>query len=153
MGELVFDEGLVTIVDDPVDACSVERALSEPLLARGFVRETFPQAILDRETAFPTGLDAGGINVAMPHCDVEHIVRGALSVGVLRRPVPWHRMDDPASTCDVSVVVMLALNEAHAHLEMLQKVVALIQDQDLMRRIVGSSNPEEAFGLMSTRLA
>lgn len=153
MGELVFDEGLTTIIDDPVDDRHVEGVLSELLLERGFVRESFPQAILDREAVYPTGLDAGGINVAMPHCDVEHVVRGALSVGVLRRPVPWHRMDDPASTCDVSVVIMLALNEAHAHLEMLQKVVALIQDQDLMGRVVGSSTPEEAFGLVGARLA
>ena len=89
----------------------------------------------------------------MPHCDVEHVVSGAICVGVLKSPVAWGRMDAPEETCEVSLVVMLALNEAHAHLEMLQKVVGLIQDQDLMGRIVASSTPAEAYELIGARLA
>lgn len=153
MAELLFDKDLTVVLDDPVDCEHVEDVLAHVLLDRGLVRDSYPQAIAEREKSFPTGLDAGGVNVAMPHCDIEHVKTGALAVGVLKRSVAWHRMDDPEATCDVSLVVMLALNEAHAHLEMLQKVVALIQDQELMGRIVSSSSPDEAYELVSEKLA
>lgn len=42
---------------------------------------------------------------------------------------------------------MLALNEVHAHLEMLQKVVAFLQNQDLVAEIVSSDNAAEAYSL------
>ena len=61
-------------------------------------------------------------------------------------------MDEPEQTCPVSLVVMLALNEAHAHLEMLQKVIALIQDQELTKRIVSAATPAEAYELMAPHL-
>ena len=48
---------------------------------------------------------------------------------------------------------MLALNEAHAHLEMLQKVVGLIQDQQLMGQVVASSTKDEVFELVGAKLA
>lgn len=47
---------------------------------------------------------------------------------------------------------MLALNEAHAHLEMLQKVVALLQNQDLVAEIVSSDNAAEAYSLVKDQL-
>lgn len=47
---------------------------------------------------------------------------------------------------------MLVLNEAHAHLEMLQKVVALLQNQDLVAEIVSSDNAAEAYSLVKDQL-
>lgn len=55
-------------------------------------------------------------------------------------------------TCNAELVIMLALNEAHAHLEMLQKVVALLQNQDLVAEIVSSDNAAEAYSLVKDQL-
>ena len=40
---------------------------------------------------------------------------------------------------------MLALTLPHGHIEMLQKVVALIQNQDVVKSIVHSSNQKEIY--------
>ena len=61
-------------------------------------------------------------------------------------------MDEPDETCKVSVVVMLALTEAHAHLEMLQKVIAFVQDQELVAKVIASDTPEQAFELVEPHL-
>ena len=47
---------------------------------------------------------------------------------------------------------MLALDEAHAHLEMLQKVIGLIQDQGLMGRVLEAQTPAEVFALVGDKL-
>lgn len=153
MANLHFDESLVLLLENPpANSADVENTVANELLAQGYVKDTYPQAILERERQFPTALDVHGLNVAIPHCDPENVNKGAICVAVLKRPVNWHRMDAPDDTCPVSLVVMLALNEAHAHLEMLQKVIALIQDQELTTRIVASRTPHDVYELMTPHL-
>lgn len=154
MANLQFDESLVLILDEELpDSAVVETRVAGELLRQGYVKDSFPKAILDREKNFPTALDVQGLNVAIPHCDPENVNKGAICAAVLKKPVDWYRMDDPESTCPVSLVIMLALNEAHAHLEMLQKVIALIQDQELTKQIVAATTPVEAYALIAPHLA
>lgn len=61
-------------------------------------------------------------------------------------------MDDPESTCEVSLVCMLALTEPHAHLEMLQKVIGLVQNQELVAKVVASDSIDEVFELVHDQL-
>ncbi|WP_368285697.1 PTS sugar transporter subunit IIA [Enorma massiliensis] len=153
MSALHFDESLVRIFDeDALDTYAVEEELAGALYAGGWVKETYATALHEREEAFPTALDAQGINVAIPHCETEHVNQGAIAVGVLKHPVAWRRMDDSSQTCDVSLVVMLALVEAHAHLEMLQKVIAIVQDQEFVGMVIAQDEPQEVYRLLSDRL-
>lgn len=153
MSALYFDESLVRIFNEnALDTYSVEEELAGALCAGGWVKETYANALHEREEAFPTALDARGINVAIPHCETEHVNQGAVAVGVLKHPVSWRRMDDSSQTCDVSLVVMLALVEAHAHLEMLQKVIAIVQDQEFVGTVIAQDEPQEVYRLLSDRL-
>lgn len=154
MPALQFDATLIKILDaEGLDTASVESALATTLFDHGFVKDSYAGALAVREKVFPTALEVpGGLSVAVPHCDVEHVNKGALCVGILKHPVTWKRMDDAAQTCPVSLVVMLALDEAHAHLEMLQKVIGLIQDQELVKRVIACNTADEAYGLLKGQL-
>lgn len=154
MAALHFDENLVVMIDEEgLDTYAVEDRLAGVLLSGDWVKESYPSAIHTREENFPTGLNAGGLNIALPHCDMEHVNRGALCVGVLKHPVSWRCMDDPSKTCDVCLVVMLALDEAHAHLEMLQKVIGLLQDQEAVGRIIACETAADAYALLQDKLS
>lgn len=152
MAEISFDESLVVVIDEPGSCTDVEKQLAGVLFESGYVRESYAQAIVDREASYPTGLEFGEHSIAMPHCDIQHVNSPAICMAVLKKPVAWHRMDDPESTCNAELVIMLALNEAHAHLEMLQKVVALLQNQDLVAEIVSSGSAAEAYSLAKDQL-
>ena len=153
MADLHFDSTLVSIFDqDGLDTYAVEDALARKLHEQGWVHESYAAALHEREQDFPTALDVGGLNVAIPHCDTEHVVKGALCVGILKHPVEWRRMDDAGKTCAVSLVVMPALDEAHAHLQMLQKVIGLVQDQELVAKIISCDSAEAAYELMEGKL-
>ncbi len=154
MAQLHFDEHLIKVFDgEGLDTYAIEEALAGILHEGGYVKESYASALHEREKVFPTALDVGGINVAIPHCDTEHVNRGALCVGVLKHPVTWRRMDDGSKTCEVSLVVMLALDEAHAHLEMLQKVIGLIQDQELVAAIIACDDQKKIYDLCKDKLA
>lgn len=151
MADLQFNERLVVALDEPGDYQSVERTLADTLLAQGYVKDTYAHALAEREKLFPTALEVGEVNVAIPHCDTEHVNEPAVCVGLLKKPVAWRRMDDPDATCDVSLVFMLALNEPHDHLAMIQKIVGIIQDQELSKKVAANS-AAEAYELIAPRL-
>jgi len=68
--------------------------------------------------------------VAIPHADICHVNEAAICVAVLKTPAPFRAMDEPDNDVPVSLVIMLALTEAHGHIEMLQRIVKLIQNQE-----------------------
>ncbi|MGI6229868.1 MAG: PTS sugar transporter subunit IIA [Tractidigestivibacter sp.] len=150
MADLTFNSSLVIRIEDEGLTCEdVERRIASVLTEQGYAKDSYAQAIVDREKNFPTALDMGGYNVAIPHCDVENVNKAAFCMAVLAHPVAWHKMDEPDETCPVSVVVMLALTEAHAHLEMLQKVIAFVQDQELVGKVVASKSADEIYALVA----
>jgi len=62
-------------------------------------------------------------------------------------------VDDATQICDVFLVIMLAITDPKEHIAMLRKVIALIQDQELVGRIVQSRDAEEVYTLMADNLA
>ncbi len=62
-------------------------------------------------------------------------------------------MDDATQICDVFLVIMLAITDPKEHIAMLRKVIALIQDQELVGRIVQSRDAEEVYTLVADKLA
>lgn len=153
MAEIAFTPELVMLLDGVTTYQEAEKRLADRLVELGYAKESYPAAIAEREENYPTGLDVEGINAAMPHCDIANVSSPAICVGVLKEPVAWRKMDDPDATCPVSLVTMLALTEAHAHIDMLTKVVSLIQDQDLMKRIVSAADEAEVYGLVKNSLS
>ena len=84
----------------------VERRIAGILTEQGYAKDTYAQAIVDREANFPTALDMSGLNVAIPHCDVANVNKAAFCMAVLKHPVDWYKMDEPDETCKVSVCLL-----------------------------------------------
>lgn len=147
-----FDESLVAFIDGAETPADVESKLAQVLLDHGYVKDSFAPALLSREEEYPTALELGTHNVAIPHTEAEHTIEGSICVGVLRNAVNWRRMDDSDESCDVELVVMLALSDPHGHLEMLQKVIAFVQDQELVEKVLAAKTAEEVVSLAGPHL-
>jgi PTS system galactitol-specific IIA component len=121
--------------------------LNNILFSNGCVKESHLGEVLKREEKFPTGLRLeGGVNVAIPHCDAEHVNKLSLAIGVLENPVDFKQMGSPPDTDEsvpVKVIFMLACNEKELLLPYLQKFVKLFRNAELMRNIVESIEPEQ----------
>ena len=65
MADLSFDSSLVVRIDEEGLSCEdVERRLAGVLEEQGYVKDTYAQAIVDREANFPTALDMGGASTS-----------------------------------------------------------------------------------------
>lgn len=152
MDDILFDESMILELKDVQDNTQALTVLTDYLLAKGYVKDGYREAILEREASFPTGLSTGEINIAIPHADTSYVNQAALCVGVSKTPVKFSAMDEPDHQIDVSVIIVLALKEAHGHLEMLQKVVELIKDQDNLKHIVAAESKGPVYNIISSHL-
>ena len=113
--------------------------MASALQEEGYVKETFSDAIIQREISFPTGLPMGGINVAIPHTDPEHVNKAGFCLGILDKPVTFNVMATEGEKVDVSVVFMLAIKRKEDQLENLQKLIAICQDQEMLKALLSKN--------------
>lgn len=123
-------------------------ALSEMLLKANYVKDSFYDGLVKRESKFPTGLTLGKYNVAIPHTDAIHVIKPAIAVATLKYPVTFNNMDGDGQV-DVNVVFAMVLNEPHSQIMMLQQLMLLIQNEDVLKSLNEAKNSEEVYDIVS----
>ena len=110
--------------------------LSDKLIEKGIVKESYKEAILNREKVFPTGLQFEKYGIAIPHTDVEYVNKEQIAVMTLENPVSFYQMGTNDVEVSVKVIFMLALKEAHSQLSILQQLIEILQDKEIMERLM-----------------
>lgn len=127
--------------------------LGNHLLKLGRVRDDFVEATLRREASMPTGLPLGGdFNAALPHVDLEYVKAPALALATLKQPVEFRNMVDPEEIVPVQLVIMLALDQPHAQIEMLQQVATLFQSPEIVSRLMEASSPVGVLDILKSSI-
>lgn len=129
---------------DATTAPAVITALGRRLREAGYVRDSFVQAALDREAQMPTGLPLDGqFNAAIPHTDIEHVIKPALALATLAQPVDFQNMIDPEEAVPVQLVILMAMEEAKSQVAMLQEIAAVLQNADTIEKLVTAKDLAE----------
>lgn len=140
----LLDPNTVALNYPAKDAEDVIRRLSGLLAAHHYVQETFADAALRREADLPTGLKlAGDIHAAIPHTDVEHVIKPGVALATLPQPVIFHHMIDPEEEVPVRLVFLLALEQPKSQVAMLQEIATILQSPSLVTQIVDAANIDE----------
>lgn len=118
-------------------ASDVISHLGNLLLKAGYVRPSFIEATLTREKELPTGLPLNGaVNAAIPHTDVDHVLKSGLALATLTRPVVFKNMALPDEPVEVKLVLLLALDQPKTQVEMLKEVASLLQQSELVAQLM-----------------
>lgn len=134
---------------EAADAAEVITRLGGVLNDLGYVGDDFVEATLAREASMPTGLPLGGhFNAALPHVDLEYVKRPAVALATLTKPVTFHNMVVKEEDVPVSLVIMLALSEAKAQIEMLQQVATILQQPETVSRLMAAASVEEVLSIV-----
>lgn len=134
------------------DKFELLKELSNNLYKLGYVKNSYEQAVIEREKVFATGLPTIMGGVAIPHTDIEHVNMPAISIARLKEPVKFVMMGDDSSTVDVDLVFMLAMKEEHAQLELLQSLMGILQDEEALRFIKTESSKEAIKDFVNKKL-
>lgn len=130
----------------------VFRTVGGLLIEEGYCRESYIQALIDREKEYPTGLDINGVGVAIPHTDVSHVIRSTTAIAILKKPVVFEVMGgDEGENVDVSVVVAMAIRDAAAHLDQVKELLKILQDDNVLRKMMSAKSEEEVIHIIKRK--
>ncbi len=133
----LLDPNCVLLKCNYTQAEEVISAVGMRLFKEGYVRDTFVQAAIDREKQLPTGLPlAGGIIAAIPHTEIEHVIKPALGMVTLKTPVTFQNMVSPEEMVPVQLVFLLALEKPKAQIEMLQEIASVLQNSVIVEELL-----------------
>lgn len=126
------------------------RELSAILESKGYVKDTYHESIINREKNHPTGLMVEDlINIAIPHTDVEHVLKPTMVVikhgkGAFK----FFRMDDPDDEISVDVVFLLVVKESNGYVNFLAALTNLFQDAEFIDLLVSNTPDKICAGLV-----
>lgn len=124
--------------------------MSKKLVSKKMVKDSFPDAIIERENVYATGLMHEGIGFAIPHTDVIHVKKQTISIGILKNPITFNEMGSNKKV-EVSLVFMLAIKEPHQQVKFLQAMMQAFQNKESLLMIKNCENTEDViqkFGVM-----
>lgn len=148
-GRLPIKEENILILDESKDAKDVITRLSGLLEQTGDVKPSFCEAVLEREKSMPTGLELDGeIHAAIPHADVEHVLKPSMALAVLGQPVTFKCMVEPDKDLNVRLVFLLAMNEPKKQVEMLQHVATILQKPELIHKLSYAKSTKEVMSII-----
>jgi len=132
------------------DSKAVITHLGKLLFDAGYVRETFVDAALDRESRLPTGLPlSGDVNAAIPHTEVEHVLKPGLAMATLSAPVTFQNMVSPEEAVPCQLVFVMALDQPKAQIEMLQEIAGILQNPAVIQSLMSANDFEEVRATFS----
>ncbi|KRK09460.1 galactitol PTS, EIIA [Lacticaseibacillus zeae DSM 20178 = KCTC 3804] len=86
--------------------------------------------------------------MAIPHTDADTIKSEFVAVITNQEGIPFKRMDDPNQDVSAKIIFVLALNQPHAQLEMLQALMGVIQDTSVLNQIQNATSVDEIKELL-----
>lgn len=113
----------------------------EALYKAGIVSENFGDLCAKRERDFPTGLPTE-IPTAIPHVKDEGITENAICLLKLNHPVTFKRLDDDIEEVKTDMIFNLAIRDADEHLAVLQKMMAFLNNPEVLTKCKKLSNEE-----------
>ncbi|WP_085524369.1 PTS sugar transporter subunit IIA [Tuberibacillus sp. Marseille-P3662] len=152
MSGLYFDESVILLDIECTTKEDVLTKMGRNLVDKDLVKDSFIHAIISREEEFPTGLPTAGVSIAIPHTDVEHVNRKAISMGVLKNTVDFGVMGDDSGTAPVKLVFMLAMDEPHSQLSLLQELMQVFHNEDTLKYLVSEKDKTNIKHLLEQKL-
>ncbi|WP_170006654.1 PTS sugar transporter subunit IIA [Bacillus fonticola] len=152
MSGLYFNESVILLDIECTAKEEVLTEMSRNLVDKDLVKESFINAIIKREGEFPTGLPTAGVSVAIPHTDSEHVNKKTISIGVLKEAVDFGVMGDDSETTPVKIVFMLAMDETHSQLTLLQRLMGVFQNENILNYLVSENDKTTIKQLLEQKL-
>ncbi len=132
LANFTIDEKLILVKENAASPEEIIRKLGGLLFENGFVKDTYTQAVLDREKVYPTGLQARMAGVAIPHTDTDHVLKPAIAIATLAEPVTFQMMATPDENVQVEIVIMLAVHDAKLVIPVLRKVIFILENDEAL---------------------
>lgn len=147
-----LDEKLILLNVQDASKEEVIKSLFYHMRNQNYVKETFIEAILERERLYPTGLPLAQFGVAIPHTDPEHVLSPTIGVAVLQSPVEFRMMGNSEAIVNAEIVMVLAIKDPSKQIVMLERLMMVFQNTVIMKFIKNAETEREIVDLLNKEL-
>lgn len=148
-----LDKGYLVAKVDTTDKFETLKAMGTVMVEKGFVKESYIEAVKEREKVFPTGLPMEALGVAIPHTDSIHVNKKAVMCGILETPVEFVVMGDDEARVQVEVIFMLAIVKPDDQIAMLAQLVETCQNVSVLHTIKEAEDLDAITEIMDGLMA
>ncbi|BCU81329.1 PTS galactitol transporter subunit IIA [Polycladomyces abyssicola] len=145
--ELIFTDVVYADREDLLEK------ISRYLWEKGFVKESFREAILERERKYPTGLRILPHHVAIPHIDPEHIKTPFIAMVRPKQSIEFIEMATHDQVIDARLVFVLGLKQSADQVELLQSLIELFMKQKVMDQLLKEHDVEVIMSSLEKNLS
>lgn len=125
------------------------KKLGAELDKRGYIKDTWYDAITTREANYPTGLACQAINVAIPHTDPEHLEKPYIAIIKPKNPIVFEPMANIGDPVPAEFIVNLGLlQHAEGQVAILQALMQVFMDDAAVAEIMAQDTPESMVATM-----
>ncbi len=121
------------------------------LIEKGMVKPVYIEEILKREENFPTGIDLGYMQVAMPHVEAKYVNDNAVFIVTTKKGIEFENAEDDGMV-NSKIIFGLIVKDSDKHLDFLMKLVELYQKEDVLKKIYDSEDVEEVMTILKQNL-
>lgn len=143
-----LNENLILLDLDLKSSEEVFRTIGGTLTEEGYCKDTYVQALIDREKDFPTGINMGNFGIAIPHTDRGHVIKGGVAIGQLRTPVEFYQMGSMDEEVCAKLIFMLAVDDPKSHLTFLQRILQVVQDGNVLEKLIKAKSKNEIYEII-----
>ena len=147
-----FDKELLFLDELFFDREAFFEEMGRRLAAKGLVKDSFGKALSEREIVYPTGLATEPYPVALPHTDVEHVLRECISFVRFKYPVEFQHMGDPETLVRARFAFVMAIMEPQKQVKTLSNLIMMLSNQEAMTALNETDDLDKIFSILSEAL-
>ncbi|MDO4474009.1 MAG: PTS sugar transporter subunit IIA [Eubacteriales bacterium] len=133
---------------EAADYKEVLRKIGSILQEKGYVKDTYTDALMEREEKSPTGLPIIPRSIAIPHTDPCHVIKPCVIIFQLKNTVKFKEMANPENYVDAAYVFGLVFTDGRKQLPLLSSVITLAQDEDDMEKLMNAVDKESIYAIV-----
>ena len=130
------------------DRTEAIQKLGSILYAKGYVKNSYVDAVLEREKKFPTGLAFEDGQVAIPHTDTEHCLKPGIAIGILNHPVEFFEMATLDKIVNTDLIFLMSIKVPADQVEWLARLVNLFQHPGFIQHFKELSDAQACYELL-----
>lgn len=125
--------------------------IGKRMAEKGYAKESFEQALIEREKKFPTGLQTAPYPIAIPHADMGHANASCIGVVRLRGSACFSDMVEPDKKVHAKFIFCIVLSKKEQQTDILQEIMQIAADEELMEKMEQAGTEEELYDMLSKR--
>jgi PTS system galactitol-specific IIA component len=156
---VIVKEAVVKIEDLLTEDCIIEnlevsskeealRVMCNILVSKGHVKDSFPDAILERERLYPSGLPMEGHKIAIPHTDAAHVNKSTILFARLARPLEFSSMGEPNKKLQIQLISMFAVAEKKEIGKMLEVLISSYSNNEVLDAILKAPSAKAIYNIL-----